>query len=83
MPSFEQDHPFLLELAKLRETTKSYKLDYTVASIDEVLAYEDTSNKDEEGPTPTGQWTKEEHENWYTQYWLNCAQNHICADLDG
>jgi len=36
MPSFEQDHFFLLELATITKPQSSYHLDYTYSSIDQV-----------------------------------------------
>jgi len=80
MPSFEKNHFFLLELANVFEPQTSYHLDHTYSSIDQIA---DLSKWDEsiDGPTTTEEidctpW------NWYTQYWFNCAQQNICADLD-
>jgi len=38
MPSFEQDHFFLLDLATILEPQSSYQFDYTFGSIDEEIA---------------------------------------------
>jgi len=38
MPSFEQDHFFLLDLATTFEPQSSYQFDYTFGSIDEEIA---------------------------------------------
>jgi len=79
MPSFEQDHFFLLELSHILEPKEQYSFDFTFDSIDQ-----QTELWDEEidGPTPTAELDCTP-QNWYTQYWFNCAQNNICADLDG
>jgi len=81
MPSFEKEHFFLLELENVFEPQSSYHHDYSYSSIEQIA---DLSSWDESinGPTPTEQ-TDCTPQNWYTQYWFNCAQKHICADLDG
>ena len=38
MPSFEQEHFFLLDLATILEPQSSYQFDYTFGSISEELA---------------------------------------------
>jgi len=79
MPSFEQDHFFLLELAHILEPKEQYSFDFTFDSIDQNLELWD---EEIDGPTPTAEIDCTP-QNWYTQYWFNCAQNNICADLDG
>jgi len=38
MPSFEQDHEYLLELSNVFEPTSQYSLDHTFSAIDEEIA---------------------------------------------
>ena len=38
MPSFEQDHFLLLDLATILEPQSNYQFDYTFGSIDEEIA---------------------------------------------
>jgi len=38
MPSFEEDHKYLLELLSICELTSQYSLDYTFASIDSEIS---------------------------------------------
>jgi len=38
MPSFEEDHKYLLELLSIFELTSQYSLDYTFASIDSEIS---------------------------------------------
>jgi len=80
MPSFEQDHYFLLELATIIE--RSYHSDYTYLSINDLLN-QDLWDEVIDGPRPASKEIDCAPENWYTQYWANCAALHICADLDG
>jgi len=84
MPTFEDDHFFLLDLATILKPQSSYSLDYTFGSINEEISFLNNDKWDEtyDGPEPieTIDYTPD---NWYTQYWDNCATNHICADLDG
>ena len=82
MPSFERDHPYLLALAKLRKPTKSYHLDYTFGSINEILSTNDEWNE-LDGPTPSHELIDSTPHSWYTQYWSNCAHLGISADLNG
>jgi len=81
MPSFEQDHFFLLVLARICEPQTSYSLDDTYSSIDQIA---DLSDWDEsiDGATPT-EFVNYTPWNWYTQYWSDCARQNICANLDG
>ena len=79
MPSFEQDHLFLLELSNIlepkknntRSTSDSPRLANSLASMHEEI----------NGPTPVEK-TISTPQNWYTQYWFNCTINNLCADLD-
>jgi len=52
MPSFEQDHLLLLELANILEPQSSYHLDHTYSAIDQIT---NVNNWDEsiDGPTLT------------------------------
>ena len=81
MPSFEQDHFFLLELANIFEPLSSHHFDQSYQSI-EALLHEDPWDERIDGPTPT-EAIDCTPQHWYTQYWDNCAKNAICADLDG
>jgi len=81
MPSFEQDHFHLLELSAIFEPQSSYHYDCTWSSFESILE-QDNWDQDIDGPIPS-EAINCTPENWYTQYWFNCAQNHICADLDG
>jgi hypothetical protein len=87
MPSFEQEHPFLLGLAKLRKPTKSYRHDYNFGSINEILNTasnpEDDWDERFDGPKPTSDPIDATPWFWYTQYWYNCAHANLCADLNG
>jgi len=86
MPSFEQDHFFLLDLAAILEPQSSYQFDYSFGSINEEIA---TSAKEENewdeyayGPAPvelddTTPW------HWYTQYWSTCVLLRQSANLNG
>jgi len=82
MPSFEQDHHYLLELSTIFEPTTQYLLDYTFSSIDDEIAKHELWEEHIDGPFPS-EAINCTPENWYTQYWFNCAINNLCADLDG
>ena len=86
MPSFEQDHFLLLDLATILEPQSSYQFDYTFGSIDEEIATaakEKTEWKEYvDGPTPVEldditPW------HWYTQYWATCTRLRQSANLNG
>jgi len=86
MPSFEQDHFFLLDLATILEPQSSYHFDYTFSSIDEEIATtakeENEWNEYADGPAPVEldditPW------HWYTQYWSTCALLRQSANLNG
>jgi len=83
MPLFDQDHSLLLELAKIKQPTKSYRLDYTFAQIDESLSTHDEWDEALDGPMPSEESIDATPHFWYTQYWANCAKLGISADLDG
>ena len=86
MPSFEQEHFFLLDLATILEPQSSYQFDYTLGSIDEEIT---TTIKEEnewdeyaDGPAPVESdditpW------HWYTQYWSTCTLLRQSANLNG
>jgi len=80
MPSFEQDYLFLLELSNILEPKRQYSFDFTFSSIGE-LASLDAWDEKIVGPTPVEK-NDSTPQNWYTQYWFNCAINNLCADLD-
>jgi len=86
MPSFEQEHFFLLDLATILEPQSSYQFDYTFGSIHEEIATalkeENEWNEFNDGPAPvelddTTPW------HWYTQYWSTCALLRQSANLNG
>jgi len=86
MPSFEQEHFFLLDLATILEPQSSYQFDYTFGSINEEIATalkeENEWNEYDNGPAPVEldditPW------HWYTQYWATCALLRQSANLNG
>jgi len=86
MPSFKQDHFFLLDLSTIVEPQTSYQFDYTFGSIDEEIATaakEETEwNEYDDGPAPVEldditPW------HWYTQCWSTCALLRQSAILNG
>jgi len=84
MPSFEQDHFFLLDLATILEPQTSYQFDHTFASINEEISFLINDKWDEyaDGPKPVEldditPW------HWYTQYWSTCARLRQSAKLNG
>ena len=81
IPSFEQDHEYLLELSNVFEPTSQYSLDYTFSTIDEEIANYELWEEFFDGSIPlkTINYTPEI---WYTQYWSNCASKQLSADLD-
>jgi len=83
MPSFEQDHEYLLELSGIFEPTCQYSFDYTIISIDceisEYVPWEEFFD----GPIPETVQINCIPENWYTQYWSNSTSLQLAADLDG
>jgi len=86
MPSFEQDHFFLLNLATILEPQSSYQFDYTFSSINEEIATtareENEWNEYINGPAPV---ELDDITPWhrYTQYWSTCALLRQSADLNG
>jgi len=81
MPSFEHAHFYLLELAHIFEPTSQYALDYTFSSIDSEISSYEMWEEEIDGPIPL-EAIDCTTENWYTQYWFNCALNNLSADLD-
>ena len=81
MPSFEQDHQYLLELSNIFEPTSQYSLDYTFSSIDNEITNYEVWEEDIDGPIPS-EAIDCTPKNWYTEYWYNCAINNCCADFD-
>jgi hypothetical protein len=81
MPSFEQDHFFLLELANIFEPLSTQHFGQDFGSIDTLLQ-DEPWDEHLEGPTPVAE-VDSTPQNWYTQYWFDCAFAHQCADLDG
>jgi len=83
MPSFEQDHEYLLELAKIFEPTSQYSLNYTFTSIDDEISKHEKWEEFFDGPIPETAQINCTPKYWYTQYWSNCAALQLVADLDG
>ena len=81
MPSFEQDHFFLLELANIFEPLSTQHFDQSYQSI-EALLYEDPWDETIDGPIPS-EAIDCTPRHWYTQYWYDCAYAHQCANLSG
>jgi len=81
MPSFEQDHFFLLKLSTILEPKSSYHFDYTYSSIDSLLDQE-TWNPHVDGPIPS-EAVDCTPQHWYTQYWSECTALQQTANLDG
>jgi len=82
MPSFEQDHEYLLELSSIFEPTSQYLLDYTFASIDSDITKYEQWEEFFDGPIPGTAQINCTPENWYTQYWSNCASLQLAANLN-
>jgi len=83
MPSFEQNHEYLLELSNILKPTCQYSLDYTFALIDSEISKYEQWQEFSDGPIPGTTQIDCTPKNWYTQYWFNCALNNLSADLDG
>jgi len=83
MPYFEQDHEYLLELAKIFEQTSQYSLNYTFTSIDDEISKHEQWEEFFDGPIPETAQINCTPEYWYTQYWSNCTALQLVADLDG
>jgi len=81
MPSFEQDHYYLLELSNILEPKSQYSFDYTFSSIDNEITNYESWEEAINGPIPP-KAIECSPQNWYTQYWFNCAINSLCANLD-
>ena len=81
IPSFEQDHFFLLELANIFEPLSTQHFDQSYQSI-EALIYEDPWDEHIDGPIPS-EAIDCTPQHWYTQYWFDCAFAHQCANLTG
>jgi len=82
MPLFEHHHFYLLELSHIFEPTSQYSLDYTFFSIDSEISGYEKWDEEIDGAIPCEVYDCTP-ENWYTQYWHNCALNSLSADLDG
>ena len=82
IPSFAQDHYFLLELSNILKPTQQYSFDFTFSSLDEIASLE-LWNEEIDGPRPSQEKIDCTPQNWYTQYWSNCASSNLSADLDG
>jgi len=78
MPSLEQDHFFLLELASIFEPLFSQHFDQSYQSI-EALLYEVPWDKHIDGPIPS-EAIDCTPQHWYTQYWYNCTFALQCAN---
>jgi len=83
MPSFEQDHEYLLELSNIFKPTSQYSIDHTFALIDNEISKYEQWEELSDGPIPETVQINCTPENWYTQYWSNCVSLQLVADLDG
>jgi len=81
MPSFEEDHFFLLELANIFEPLSTQHFGQSFESI-ETLLEEETWDEYLEGPTPVAE-IDSTPQHWYTEYWNFCAFARTIANLDG
>jgi len=81
MPSFEQDHFFLLELANIFESQSTQHFGQSFSSYESLLN-DEPWDEHVEGPLPDTE-IDDTPRSWYTQYWFDCASAHQCADLDG
>jgi len=82
MPSFEQDHEYHLELSSIFELTSQYLLDNMFASIDSEISKYEQWEEFFDRPIPGTAQINCIPENWYTQYWSNCASLQLAANLD-
>jgi len=80
--TYFEDHLYLLELSSFLEPKSQYSFDYTFQLIDSELANYGLWDTYNDGPVPTP-YQEGDHEpwNWYTQYWFNCARNHVSAEF--
>jgi len=81
MPSFKDDQFYLLKLGNIFELQQSNTVDYSFHSIYEEISNYETWDQHIKGPIST-ETIDHTPNNCYTQYWLNCATNHKCADQD-
>ena len=81
MPSFEQDHQYLLDLSDIFEPTTTHHFDQSYNRLDELLNADDW-DIEIDGPIPEEYWDCEPV-NWYVQYWSNCAQYNEICDFNG
>jgi len=65
MPSFEQDHEYLLEISDIFEPKRQYSLDYTFSSIDNEIEQDEWWEEYIDGPIPC-EAINCTPENWYT-----------------
>jgi len=85
MPSFEQDHFFLLDLATILEPQSSYQFDHTFGSINEEISLSNNDEWDEyaDGGAKPVELNDTTPWHWYTQYWATCAFLRQSANLNG
>jgi len=83
MPSFEEDHEYLLELSHIFEPKRQYSFDYTFDLVDDKISKYEQWEEFSDKPIPGIMQINCTPNNWYTQYWSNCASWQLAADLDG
>jgi len=81
MPSFEQDHFFLLELANIFEPLHTQHFGQSFTSFESIWI-EELWDEHLEGPTLVAE-VNSTPQHWYTKYWNFCAFAHTIANLDG
>jgi len=83
MPSFEQDHEYLLEYSHIFEPKKQYSFNSTFTLIDDEISMYEQWEEFSDGPITGTAQINCTPDNWYTQYWSNCASRQLADDLDG
>ena len=79
IPSFEQDHFFLLELASILEPLSTQHYDQSYDSITAVLT-EQAWNEHRDGTQPTEAVNECQPTLWYTVYWWQCTISNTIVD---
>jgi len=81
--TYFEDHLYLLELSTFLESKSQDSFDYTFQSIDNEIANFELWDIESDGATPSPtQEGDHEPQNWYTQYWFNCAYNRESAEFN-
>jgi len=82
MPSFEQDHFFLLELAKIFEPVSTQHFDQSCQSI-AALLHEDLWEEHIDGPQPAEAVIDCRPTSGYTAHWRQCTITNTIVDWNG